>query len=174
MVLADLEAVCAVEVGAYAWPWSRGNFVDTLAAGHWAQVLAGDDGAVRGYVVAMAGVGEMHLLNVTVAPTLQGRGLGRRLLSALHAEARARHAAEVWLEVRASNRRAQQLYEQLGYVQVGVRRQYYPGPPGRREDAVLMSLRLAEAPASSVAPVDQVDRVGVPQAAGRSELSHGG
>jgi ribosomal-protein-alanine N-acetyltransferase len=142
MALDDLEAVMAIEVQAYPWPWSRGNFADTLAAGHWAQVLVDPDQAILGYIVAMSGAGELHLLNVTVIPSHQGRGLGRGLLERLEDEARIRGVTEIWLEVRASNLRARALYARLGYHEVGLRRQYYPGPPGRREDAILMSRPL--------------------------------
>jgi [ribosomal protein S18]-alanine N-acetyltransferase len=145
MTVADLDAVMVVEITAYPWPWSRGNFADTLAAGHWAEVLEDADARLVGYVVAMKGVDELHLLNVTVAPEWQGRGHGTQLLAALRDHARACGAGELWLEVRASNHRARALYRRHGFAEVGLRRQYYPGPPGRREDAVLMSRSVAGA-----------------------------
>lgn len=159
MALDDLEAVMAIEVQAYPWPWSRGNFADTLAAGHWAQVLVDSDQGILGYIVAMSGVGELHLLNVTVVPSHQGRGLGRGLLERLEDEARIRGAAEIWLEVRASNLRARALYARLGYREVGLRRQYYPGPPGRREDAILMSRPLLEVFGANASPTDGLEGV---------------
>ena len=55
-----LDAVMAVEVAAYAFPWSRGNFIDSLAAGHPAWLLMDADGALLGYFVAMFGVDELH------------------------------------------------------------------------------------------------------------------
>ena len=69
MHAAHLDAVMAIEAGAYAFPWSRGNFVDSLAAGYDARVLYDEQGEILGYFVAMAGVDEMHLLNITVAPS---------------------------------------------------------------------------------------------------------
>ena len=60
---------------------------------------------------------------------------------------RKRQAQWVWLEVRASNTRAQQLYQQVGFKRVGERKNYYPLKPGQREDAVVMSL-LVRAPRS--------------------------
>ena len=69
MLAADLDAVMAIEVGVYAFPWTRGNFIDSLAAGYTAQVLRrASDHTLIGYCVAMAGADEMHLLNITVAP----------------------------------------------------------------------------------------------------------
>lgn len=150
MTVARLDDVVALEQEAYAFPWSRGNFVDSLAAGYRAELLLDAAGGVVGYCVAMPGVDEMHLLNVTVRPALQGRGHGRALLDSLVAASRARGARQVWLEVRESNVRARQLYERYGFVRAGVRRGYYPAPLGRREDAIVMSLALDGEPAHGV------------------------
>lgn len=142
MTLADLGAVLAIEVQAYSHPWTHGNFVDSLAAGHLAEVLEGDAGRIAGYFVAMEGVDELHLLNLTIAPARQGRGHGSALLETVLAHARSRRLAQVLLEVRASNTRARALYARRGFEEVGLRRGYYPGLRGR-EDAVLMRRALA-------------------------------
>lgn len=143
MDVRDLDAVSRIEAAAYGFPWTRGNFVDSLAAGYLAEVLEDETRQLLGYFIAMAGVDEMHLLNITVAPAWQGQGLGRLMLQALADHARGRGMASLWLEVRESNRRARSLYEQLGYAEVGLRRGYYPAA-GRREDAVVMSLVLQD------------------------------
>ena len=141
-LLADrLDAVVAVEQRAYAHAWSRANFLDALHSGYQVQVLMSDD-EVLGYFVAMKGVDEVHLLNITVAPGWQGQGWGRVMLDALATWSRGQGAQWLWLEVRASNVRAQQIYERQGYRRVGQRKGYYPADQGRREDAVVMSLRL--------------------------------
>lgn len=142
MALTDLDAVLAVEARAYGWPWSRGNFIDTLAAGYLAEVLEDRDAGVIGYFVAMTGVDELHLLNVTVAPEWQGRGHGSALLETVVAYGRDQGLASLWLEVRDSNHRARALYARRGFAEVGLRRGYYPAA-GRREDAVVMRLALA-------------------------------
>lgn len=139
MTTLDLDAVMAIEVQAYSFPWSRGNFVDSLAAGYRAEVLAGRSSGIVGYFVAMPGVDEMHLLNLTVAPAWQRQGLARRLLDALEERCRDAALPMLWLEVRASNERARQLYRRRGFAEVGLRRGYYPAPQGTREDAVVMS-----------------------------------
>lgn len=143
MDVRDLDAVSRIEAAAYGFPWTRGNFVDSLAAGYLAEVLEDETRQLLGYFIAMAGVDEMHLLNITVAPAWQGQGLGRLMLQALADHARGRGMASLWLEVRESNQRARALYEQLGYAEVGLRRGYYPAA-GRREDAVVMSLVLQD------------------------------
>lgn len=142
MTVADVDGVLEIERVAYEFPWTRGNFIDSLAAGHAAQVLRDRTGALCAYCVAMAGVQEVHLLNLTVAPAWQHQGLARSLLDALVAEARAADALCLWLEVRESNQRARAVYRRYGFEQVGVRRSYYPAPAGRREDACVMRLAI--------------------------------
>jgi ribosomal-protein-alanine N-acetyltransferase len=142
MVMRDVETVAAIEATAYSHPWTRGNFIDSLAAGYLAEVLVDQQASsIVGYFVAMPGVDELHLLNVTVAPACQCRGHGQHLLQAVLAHARQRRLASVWLEVRQGNLRAQALYQRLGFIESGVRRGYYPSASGR-EDAVVMSIGM--------------------------------
>ena len=93
----------------------------------------------------MAGVEEMHLLNITVAPHAQHRGHALYLLDALVALCRERGARQLWLEVRESNARARTIYLRRGFAHVGRRKGYYPAAHGQREDAVVMSLPIEEA-----------------------------
>jgi ribosomal-protein-alanine N-acetyltransferase len=143
MSLSRLDDVLQIERAAYPFPWTRGNFIDSLAARYPAEMLLAD-GQVVGYYVAMGGVDEMHLLNLTVAPAWQGRGLGRGMLDALVGSCRDRGARHLWLEVRESNARARAIYERYGFADVGRRRGYYPAPRGTREDAVVMSLEVRD------------------------------
>ena len=136
-----LNEVMAIERQAYEHPWTRGNFLDSIQSGYQAQVLSAG-GVVLGYFVAMKGVDEVHLLNLTVAPAQQREGWGRVMLDALALWARGQGAQWLWLEVRVSNARALRIYECHGYRRVGERRGYYPAAHGAREDAVVMSLKL--------------------------------
>jgi ribosomal-protein-alanine N-acetyltransferase len=138
--LRDVDAVVAVELVAYAFPWSRGNFIDSLSAAYVAEMLVDEQGTVLGYYVAMPGVDEMHLLNLTVAPAWQRRGHSRVLLDALERHCQERGLATLWLEVRAGNQRARELYARRGFVEVGVRKNYYPAGLAKREDALVMSM----------------------------------
>jgi ribosomal-protein-alanine N-acetyltransferase len=140
LTVADLGAVLAIENAAYEFPWTRGNFIDALAAGNHAQGLRDAAGTLCAYCVAMAGVQEMHLLNLTVAPSYQHRGLARLMLDALVAASGAADARWLWLEVRESNQRAQAVYRRYGFEPIGVRRGYYPAAGGQREDAIVMRL----------------------------------
>ena len=142
MAVRDLDAVMAVETSVYSHPWTRGNFIDSLAAGYLAEVLWGQEAGVVGYFVAMTGVGELHLLNLTMAPPWQGQGHGSSLLRAVREHAQALGLDSLWLEVRQSNERARELYRRRGFAEVGVRKGYYPAVV-RREDAVVMSLALS-------------------------------
>lgn len=142
MGLPLLDAVLAIEVRVYSFPWSRANFIDSLAAGHLTHCLVAPDGELLAYQVAMAGFEEWHLLNVTVSPDHQGRGLATQLLHRLIGHARGTGAAFLWLEVRPSNARARRLYAHLGFEQVGVRKGYYPDGRGQREDALVLRLSL--------------------------------
>ena len=148
MTPAVLDEVLAVERAAYPHPWTRGNFVDSLAAGYEAELRrdAAAGGALLGYWVALAGVGELHLLNLTVVPAQQRRGLGRALLARVVERARALGMASVWLEVRPSNAPALALYERCGMRLAGRRRGYYPAAGGAREDALVMKLGLDDGP----------------------------
>jgi [ribosomal protein S18]-alanine N-acetyltransferase len=145
MHVTGLDEVMAIERVAYEFPWTRGNFIDSLHAGYEARVLV-DDGqpGLLGYFVALPGVDEMHLLNLTVAPARQGRGHARLMLDALVDLCRERNARQLWLEVRETNRRARELYVRFGFQHVGARRGYYPARAGKREDAVVMSLQVPE------------------------------
>jgi ribosomal-protein-alanine N-acetyltransferase len=136
-----LDALLAVEQLAYPHPWARSNFLDALKSGYQCQLLmAGDE--LLGYFVAMKGVDEVHLLNMTVAPVYQRQGWARVMLDALATWSRGQGTQWLWLEVRQSNERALSVYENHGFRRVGVRKNYYPADHQRREDAVVMSLHL--------------------------------
>jgi ribosomal-protein-alanine N-acetyltransferase len=144
MTEAQLEAVVALELRAYAHPWQRHHFSDCLASGYQTQMLLAGD-VLLGYFVAMKGFEEVHLLNITVAPEHQRQGWAQVMLDALALWARGQGVQWLWLEARAGNTRAIHVYKAHGFCTVGTRRQYYPGADGRREDAVVMSLKLAAA-----------------------------
>lgn len=142
--VSELDAVMAVEQRCYEFPWSRGAFVDSLAAGYETEAAFAADGLLDGYRVAMIGVEEMHLLNLTVSPPVQGRGLAHALLHRLEDACRQLALPTLWLEVRPGNQRALALYRRHGFQEVGRRRGYYPAAGGQREDAVVMRLALTD------------------------------
>lgn len=140
MTEALLPAVMDIEERAYSWPWTEGMFRDSLNSGYLCHVLA-DAGQLLGYTVIYVAVGECHILNICVEPDKHGLGLGRMLLRHALECAVDLGAEQSFLEVRPSNVSAIRLYESMGYVQVGRRRDYYPAGD-TREDALVYQLDL--------------------------------
>jgi ribosomal-protein-alanine N-acetyltransferase len=135
-----LAEVLAIEQALYEFPWTLGNFRDSLRAGYscWAYL---EDDRLIGYAIVMLAAGEGHLLNLSIAASDQRRGHGARLLGHVVRVARDYGARVLFLEVRPSNEPAQRLYGTHGFHPVGVRRGYYPAREGR-EDAIVLSLPL--------------------------------
>jgi ribosomal-protein-alanine N-acetyltransferase len=140
LAVRDLEAVAAIEQEIYEFPWTLGNFRDSLAAGYscWA---ARSPAGLIGYAVMMLAANEAHLLNLSIARAWQRLGHGNQMLEHVLGVARKECARAIFLEVRPSNPAARQLYERHGFAQVGVRKEYYPAANGR-EDALIFSLAL--------------------------------
>jgi ribosomal-protein-alanine N-acetyltransferase len=140
MTVDDLPAVSALEASLQAFPWAPGNFADSLAQGHVAEVCRLGHELI-GFSVVMAVLDEAHLLDIGVARGHQGQGLGFRLLE--RAIDRARHdgATRMLLEVRAANEPAIAFYRRFGFSQIGLRRGYYPATIGR-EDALVFDKDL--------------------------------
>ena len=136
----DLDDVLAIENAVYPFPWTRGNFADSLAAGYSAWVCR-IGGELVGYVVVMLAVDEAHLLNISVHQSRQGMGFGARLLRHAMECARLGGADRLFLEVRPSNERAVDLYRHFGFRQIGQRKGYYPAVTGR-EDALIFDKEL--------------------------------
>jgi [ribosomal protein S18]-alanine N-acetyltransferase len=133
---ADLPAVLALELNAYAFPWTEGIFRDCLRVGYYCSVLE-IDYVLVGYGVISSAAGEAHLLNLCVREEFRCRGLGRRLLEHLLDLVAHSGARIVFLEVRPANTGAVRLYEAMHFQQVGMRRGYYQAEGGR-EDALVM------------------------------------
>lgn len=137
----DLPQVMDIEQAVYGFPWTMGIFRDCLRVGYCCWVMA-LDGVVIGYGVMSVVIDESHILNLCVHPEWQGKGLGRKLILRLLKIARKHGAETAFLEVRVNNRPALRLYERLGFVEIGRRRDYYPAAGDAREDALVMSLEL--------------------------------
>ncbi len=132
----DIAGVLRVERVSYDFPWSAGNFYDSLRAGYsaWVYEVSGE---IIGHAVLMAAAGEAHLLNITISPDWRRQGLGRAMLVHMLDTAKTHRATVVFLEVRPSNPGAIALYEQSGFETIALRKGYYPALAGR-EDALVM------------------------------------
>ncbi|WP_428771272.1 ribosomal protein S18-alanine N-acetyltransferase [Vibrio sp.] len=136
----DLDQIWQIEQQAHSHPWARKSIDDLQSRGacHW---LLRRDNHIVGYYYAQNIVGEVSLLNIAVDPKCQGQGLGKQLLQHLLEQCQSLGAESIWLEVRASNNAAYQMYLQAGFNEVDRRIGYYPADNGR-EDAIIMSYFL--------------------------------
>lgn len=141
MAAGDIDSVLRIEQQVHVHPWTRGNFSDALASGYLCKA-AELDGELVGYAVLMPGVDDAELLDIGIAAQHQRRGLGHAVLRAMLALARELGRQRVVLEVRASNAAAIALYRSTGFLEMGLRRDYYVTLNGRREDAILMGCKL--------------------------------
>lgn len=140
MLADDLPAIHSIELAANQFPWSLKNFEDSLQAGYQGFVVR-ENQKIIAYALVQHVLDEAHLLNICVRPDRQRRGLGRQLLIAVIDAVSLRGANLMVLEVRRSNRHAQELYLSAGFNEMAIRRGYYPAVQGR-EDAVLMGMAL--------------------------------
>jgi ribosomal-protein-alanine N-acetyltransferase len=136
----DLEEVLAIEGKVYQFPWSRQIFKDCLQIGYssWGLIK---EGRLVGYAIVSIAVQEAHILNICIDPEYQRQGLGYHFVEELFIVAKENNAAHVFLEVRPSNTAAVSLYEQIGFKEIGRRKNYYPGKVNR-EDALVLSYDL--------------------------------
>lgn len=140
MTMDDLDAVIAIEVASYDFPWTRGIFNDCVRVGYVCRVLM-QGGRIQGYGVLSHGSQEAHVLNLCVRPQARGCGYGRLLLRDLLDAAEKLCADTVLLEVRPSNSAAIALYHSMGFNEIGLRKDYYPARQGR-ENALVFALAL--------------------------------
>jgi len=140
MRMSDLPEIAQLEKGLYQFPWSLGNFRDSITAGYdcWA-VTHGE--TVIGYPVLMIALDEAHLLNIAIASEWQNQGVGRAFLAHMIEVARSAGCQIIYLEVRPSNVGARHLYRTVGFQQIAIRPEYYPAMHGR-EDALFLGLTL--------------------------------
>lgn len=133
---ADIQAVLEIEEDIYAFPWTRGNFEDSLAHGYTAWLMR-DVKQLLGYAVMMRVLDEVHLLNITIVAERQCAGLGSVLLKSLCEDARSQGVVRMILEVRQSNSSGGAFYRRHGFTQIGERTDYYPAKQGREAALVL-------------------------------------
>jgi len=140
MGLSDIESVYQVESQCHSHPWSKKLFLSNFGKRYFNHVMLDNDNVI-GYFVTSSVAGEVTLMNIAIAPSKQGKGLGKLLLQFLIDLSRQKQEQEIWLEVRASNSSALSLYDKLGFVEVDRRKDYYPCEIGR-EDAIIMCCYL--------------------------------
>lgn len=135
MTMAHIAQIAELEKTCFPDPWSANSISSELENPLSLWLVAVEDGRVLGYVGSQAVLGEADMMNLAVCPELRRRGIAQALVEALCAALREQGNHSLSLEVRASNMPARSLYEKLGFVQVGCRKNYYCTP---REDALIL------------------------------------
>lgn len=136
----DLDAVMRVELSGHVYPWSAKIFMDCMRTGYRCEVVEWRAEIIAFSVIQLI-VGEAHILNVCVHSDRRQQGLGSKILSKVLDIAEKGKIHSIFLEVRPSNRAALNLYEKFGFIEVGLRKQYYPTANGR-EDALILAKEL--------------------------------
>ena len=131
----DVAAVAALEGENFSRPWSYDAFLKTLSDENYIVIIAKDTDALLGYCVLLCTGDEADITNVCTASEARGRGVATDMLTALMEAGESRGVTEFFLEVRESNTPARNLYTNLGFEEIGLRKNYYEEP---REHAVLM------------------------------------
>jgi [ribosomal protein S18]-alanine N-acetyltransferase len=142
MKVDDIETICEIEQEAFPTPWTPGAFQNELTNNHFAHYLVMEvEGTIAGYAGMWIIMDEAHITNIAVRTGFRGLKLGERLLTELRRKAGKGGARRMTLEVRVTNRVAQNLYEKLGFRSVGVRKGYYTD---NNEDALIMWADIPE------------------------------
>ena len=138
--LGDLDGIVQIERAVNPFPWGEEALRDTIASsGH--HLMSLREGRAVGFLLSSFVLDEAQLLLIGVSPDWQGVGVGGQLLKELINRSQDQGQKLIYLEVRSGNETAIRLYRSLGFIDIGVRRDYYPGLVGR-EDAIVMSLQL--------------------------------
>ena len=135
----DLPKVMLIELATFTMPWGESTFRGLLRRKDSDLLVAEFKGDVAGYAVFWAVLDQGELGNVAVDEEYRGRGIGSKLIKAVLERAHERSVHEIFLEVRKSNVRAQDLYKGFGFTEVGRRKNYYLEP---LEDALVMKMDL--------------------------------
>ena len=131
----DLEQVAKLEKHIFSEPWSREGFAVSLASKDTLYFVAVLEKNVVGYCGLLRSFEEADITNVAVDTFCRNQGIARKMLTVLMREGKNQGIDRFTLEVRKSNQAAIHLYETLGFVSVGVRKNFYSRPT---EDAVIM------------------------------------
>ena len=137
MNLADVDRVCGLEEMAFSMPWHKESFIEMIENKDALYLVADDE---ESGVIACCGVrsivGEGDITNVVVHPDYRKKGVAYQMLTQLLARGECDFGIkEFTLEVRLSNIGAIHLYEKLGFVSEGIRKNFYEEPV---EDALIM------------------------------------
>lgn len=134
----DLAEVIAIEQETFSDPWSEKDFRDSLSKENNWYLISEVESAIAGYCGYWGIAGEGYIYNVAVKKEYRRQGVGYYMLESMLEQAKGRGITSLTLEVRQSNEAAIRLYEKLGFLSSGLRKDFYIKP---KEDAVIMWLR---------------------------------
>ncbi len=140
--LADAHRLACAEADSTPHAWSSTLYAGSLESEHDTVWLMQEGNVLLGAAVLMQVLDEAHIQNFFIHVSHQGQGLGGQLLRFVQQQARQQGASSLFLEVRASNRIALQLYQRAGFIPYSTRKAYYRHADGSREDAILMKATL--------------------------------
>lgn len=135
MQLDDFDQVMVIENENFSSPWTETGFFTFLIRQDALFLVAEEEEKILGYCGVVMVPDEGDITNVAVAKERQNQGIGKMLVEELVKKSREAGVTQLYLEVRKSNERAIHVYEKMGFVQNGLRKDYYEDPV---EDAVLM------------------------------------
>ena len=137
--ISHLEKLESLEKQSFSDPWSEKMLRDSLESKYTAGIGAFEGEELVGYVMWLEAIDCFEILNVATLPSHRRRGIGKKLMRLCIGYAESLKKERILLEVRRTNTAATALYESLGFLSVGVRKNYYKNPV---EDAILMDLAL--------------------------------
>ena len=131
----DLEQVSRLEASCFSMPWSKKSIEEVMGKSDAVYVTAREEEKVVGYCGAYVILDEADINQVAVEPSCRNKGIGRKMMEVLLQKLKRAGANAVTLEVRRSNEAAIALYESLGFVTEGIRKNFYEKPA---EDGLIM------------------------------------
>lgn len=136
----DFDYLLKIEQAAHLVPWTIGTLKNNQGE-HYINLKLTENNIIIGFAICQTVLDEATLFNLAISPCFQRKGFGSLLLKTLIKNLKERNINTLWLEVRESNS-ARKLYEKLGFNEVDIRKNYYPTPNGKRENAIVMALYL--------------------------------
>ncbi len=137
MLLDDLEQVVAIDQASFSLPWPPRSFhfeVSNPISRCWVVEL---NKKIAGMLVGWLMIDELHIATIATHPDFRRQGIGKKLLIHALKSARDEGLIRSFLEVRKSNQAAIMMYKNLGFIEEGIRKEYYKD---NHEDAILMTL----------------------------------
>ncbi|TCK01568.1 [SSU ribosomal protein S18P]-alanine acetyltransferase [Volucribacter psittacicida] len=137
----DFKQLYQIEQLAHLVPWSLGTLKNNQGE-NYLNLKLSQQNQIVAFAICQTVLDEATLFNLAVHPDWQQQGLGKQLLQHLFQQLRQQGIATLWLEVRQSNHIAHHLYQQMGFNEIDIRKNYYPTPTGERENAIIMAIHL--------------------------------